>query len=70
MEKKIGLIWGDCSSPEIMTEAVKVLDRIAEKYGHNWVYTDIAMGGEAVDKYNDPLPQHELDKALAQASAL
>ncbi len=70
MEKKIGLIWGDCSSPEIMTEAVKVLDRIAEKYGHNWVYTDIAMGGEAVDKYNDPLPQHELDKALAQDSVL
>lgn len=70
MEKKIGLIWGDCSSPEIMTEAVQVLDRIAEKYGHNWVYTDIAMGGEAVDKYNDPLPQHELDKALAQDSVL
>lgn len=70
MEKKIGLIWGDCSSPEIMTEAVKVLDRIAEKYGHKWVYTDIAMGGEAVDKYNDPLPQHELDKALAQDSVL
>jgi len=70
MEKKIGLIWGDCSSPEIMTEAVKVLDRIAEKYGHTWTYTDIAMGGEAVDKYSDPLPQHELDKALAQDSVL
>lgn len=70
MEKKIGLIWGDCSSPEVMTQAVKVLDRIAEKYGHKWIYTDIAMGGEAVDKYNDPLPQHELDKALAQDSVL
>lgn len=70
MEKKIGLIWGDCSSPEIMREAVRVLDRVAEKYGHKWIYTDIAMGGEAVDKYQDPLPQHELDKALAQDSVL
>lgn len=70
MEKKIGLIWGDCSSPEVMAEAVRVLDRIAEKYGHTWVYTNILMGGEAVDKYNDPLPQQELDKALAQDSVL
>lgn len=70
MEKKIGLIWGDCSSPEIMAQAVRVLDRIAEKYGHTWVYTNILMGGEAVDKYNDPLPQQELDKALAQDSVL
>ncbi len=70
MEKNIGVIWGDCSSPEIVTEAIKVLDKIAEKYGHKWNYTNIAMGGEAVDKYNDPLPQHELDKALAQDSVL
>jgi len=70
MEKKIGLIWGDCSSPEVMTQAVRVLDRIAGKYGHKWVYTDIAMGGEAVDRYGDPLPQSELDKALNQDSVL
>ncbi len=70
MEKKIGLIWGDYSSREIMEQAVAVLQKIEEKYGHHFIYTDIAMGGEAIDKYGDPLPQHELDKANAQDSVL
>lgn len=67
--KKIGLIWGDGSSPEIMAQAKRVLDAIQDP-ANPFVYTDIAMGGEAVDKYGDPLPQHELDKALAQDSVL
>lgn len=67
--KKIGLIWGDGSSPEIMAQAKRVLDAIQDP-ADPFVYTDIAMGGEAVDKYGDPLPQHELDKALAQDSVL
>ncbi|WP_301094719.1 3-isopropylmalate dehydrogenase [Faecalibaculum rodentium] len=67
--KKIGLIWGDGSSPEIMAQAKRVLDAIQDPVDP-FVYTDIAMGGEAVDKYGDPLPQHELDKALAQDSVL
>ncbi len=70
MEKKIGLIWGDCSSKEIMEQAVNVLKRIEEKYGHHFIYTDIAMGGEAIDLYGNPLPDHELDKANAQDSVL
>lgn len=67
--KKIGLIWGDGSSPETMAQAKRVLDAIQDP-ADPFVYTDIAMGGEAVDKYGDPLPQHELDKALAQDSVL
>lgn len=70
MEKNIAVIWGDCSSPEIVTQAIRVLDRIAEKYGHKFNYTDVDMGGVAVDKYGDPLPQHELDKCLASDSVL
>jgi 3-isopropylmalate dehydrogenase len=70
MEKNVGLIWGDCSSPEIMKQAVRVLDAIAAKYGHTFHYTDIAMGGEAIDKYGHPLPDHELAKANAQDSVL
>ncbi len=65
MEKNIAVIWGDCSSPEIVKQTLRVLDQVAEKYGHTFHYTDAAMGGEAIDKYGDPLPQHELDKCLA-----
>ena len=70
MEKNIAVIWGDCSSPEIVRQALRVLDKIAAKYGHTFRYTDAAMGGEAIDKYGDPLPQHELDKCLAADSVL
>ena len=70
MEKNIAVIWGDCSSPEIVKQTLRVLDKVAEKYGHAFHYTDAAMGGEAIDKYGDPLPQHELDKCLAADSVL
>ncbi len=70
MIKEIGVIRGDCSSPEIVTQALRVLDKIAEKYGHTFHYTEIDMGGAAIDKYGDPLPQSELDKCLASDSVL
>ena len=70
MEKNIAVIWGDCSSPEIVTQAVRVLDKVAEKFGHTFTYTRAYMGGEAIDKFGDPLPQSELDKCLAADSVL
>ena len=68
--KNIGVIRGDCSSPEFVAQAIRVLDAVAEKFGHKFNYTEIKMGGDAIDTYGDPLPQHELDKALAQDSVL
>ena len=70
MKKNIALIRGDNSSPEIVAQAVRVLDRIAEKYHHEWVYTEVAMGGDAIEKYGEPLPQHELDKCLSADAVL
>ncbi len=70
MVKNIGVIRGDCSSPEIVAEALRVLDKIAEKYNHTFNYTEIDMGGAAIDKYGDPLPQSELDKCLVSDSVL
>ncbi len=70
MVKNIGVIRGDCSSPEIVAEALRVLDKIAVKYNHIFNYTEIDMGGAAIDKYGDPLPQSELDKCLASDSVL
>lgn len=64
MEKTIGVIRGDCSSREIVRETLRVLDRIAEKYGHTWNYVPVAMGGDAIDQYGSPLPDHELQKCL------
>ncbi len=41
MEKHIAVIPGDGIGPEIVKEAVKVLDVIAKKYGHRFVYTEV-----------------------------
>ena len=70
MQKNITLIYGDCSSPEIVTQAVRVLDKIAAKHGHAFTYTRAYMGGEAIDKFGDPLPASELEKCKNADSVL
>ena len=70
MEKKIAVIRGDGIGPEIVNQALKVLDKIADLYHHVFMYTDVDMGGCAIDKYGDPLPQAELDKCLFSDSVL
>ena len=70
MTRNIALIRGDGIGPEIVGQAKLVLDRVAELYGHEFVYTDVDMGGNAIDKYGDPLPQEMLDKCLASDSVL
>ena len=45
MIKKIAVIKGDGIGPEIVTEAQKVLDRVAKVYGHTFEYRDVLMGG-------------------------
>ena len=70
MNKNIALIYGDCASPEIVTQAVRVLDKITAKHGHTFTYTRAYMGGEAIDKFGDPLPASELEKCKASDSVL
>ena len=70
MNKTIAVIRGDGIGPEIVNEAIKVLDKIAEKYGHTFTYDDVDMGGIAIDKWGDPLPRAMLDKCLAADSVL
>lgn len=70
MKKNIAVIRGDGIGPEIVNEALKVLDEVAKKYNHEFVYTDVDMGGCAIDKWGNPLPQEMLDKCLASDSVL
>ncbi|MCQ2495846.1 MAG: 3-isopropylmalate dehydrogenase [Lachnospiraceae bacterium] len=70
MNKNIAVIRGDGIGPEIVNQAIKILDKVAELYGHSFSYTDVDMGGCAIDKYGDPLPQSELDKCTGADSVL
>ena len=49
MEKKIALIPGDGIGPDVVAEAVKVLDKVAEKFGHKWSYDTVTAGGCSID---------------------
>ena len=70
MVKNIAVIRGDGIGPEIVEQALKVLNKVAELYGHTFNYTDVDMGGCAIDKYGDPLPEAELKKCVESDSVL
>ena len=55
MEKNITLLKGDGIGPEIVGQAVKVLDAVAEKYGHKFNYTEVDIGGCSIDKFGVPI---------------
>ena len=70
MTKNIAVIKGDGIGPEIVTEAIKVLDKVGAKFGHTFKYTDVLMGGCAIDATGVPLPQETIDVCLASDSVL
>ena len=65
MNLNIVCIPGDGIGPEIVTEAKKVLDKVALKYNHTINYQDILMGGASIDACGEPLT----DEAIAAAKA-
>ncbi len=70
MTRNIALIRGDGIGPEIVEQALLVLNKVAALYGHTFTYTDVDMGGNAIDKWGDPLPQEMLQKCLDSDSVL
>ena len=56
MNYKIALIRGDGIGPEIINEAVRVLDRVGEKFGHTFTYVDVLLGGCATDAVGKSYP--------------
>lgn len=69
MKKKIAVLPGDGIGPEVINEAIKVLDAIAEKYGHNFNYTFGDIGAVAIDKHGVPLPTTTIE-LCTQADAI
>ena len=61
MNLKIALLPGDGIGPEVMQQAVKVLDAIAEKYEHTFTFEKALVGAIAIDKTGNPLPEETLE---------
>ena len=70
MEKTIAVIRGDGIGPEIVAQAIGVLDAVAERFGHTFKYVEAPMGGCAIDAYGVPLPDESLQTCLQADSVL
>jgi len=64
MIKKIAVILGDGIGPEVTQQSIKVLDTIAEKYGHEFNYSYCLMGAVAIDETGNPLPDETIVQCL------
>lgn len=60
MEAKIAVLPGDGIGPEVVAEAVKVLCRVAQVYGHTFEFGEGMLGGIAIDETGEPLPTETL----------
>ena len=70
MKANITLINGDGIGPEIVREAKKVLEAVSKKYNHEFIYTDIDMGGCSIDKYGVPLTDEAIEIAKSGDAVL
>lgn len=58
---KIAVIPGDGIGQEVIKQARKVLDAVSRKYNCKFEYTEVLMGGAAIDKFGEPLPQNTIN---------
>lgn len=70
MDYNIAVIKGDGVGPEIINEGIKILNKIGEKYKHNFKLTEVLGGGAAIDKVGTPLPKETLDECKKSNAVL
>lgn len=70
MKKHIVVIEGDGIGPEVTRQSVRVLDAIAEQFGHEFTYQYCLMGADAIDKTGNPLPDETIEACLSSDAIL
>ena len=61
MDMKLALVPGDGIGPDVVQQAVRVLDKIGQEYGHTLQYTTLLAGGAAIDATGSCLPQETIE---------
>ncbi len=70
MNMKICLMPGDGIGPEIVTQAVRVLEKVAAKFGHSVETQEALIGGAAIDAVGSPLPEATIAACKAADAVL
>ncbi len=70
MNFRIATIPGDGIGPEVIKETIQVLEKIGEMFTHTFTFTEVLMGGCAIDATGHPLPQETIDECKKSDSVL
>lgn len=70
MEKNIAVLAGDGIGPEVIEQSLKVLNAIADRYGHTFHYREALAGAAAIDETGDPMPSDTLEACLGSDAIL
>jgi len=70
MNYNIAVLDGDGIGPEICAGAIKVLNKVGEKFGHNFAFEHLDIGGCSIDKHGTPLTDYTVQRCLASDSVL
>ncbi|MBQ1396745.1 MAG: 3-isopropylmalate dehydrogenase [Eubacterium sp.] len=70
MQYNIAVVKGDHIGPEVVNEALKVLDKVGERFGHTFTYTEVLAGGAAIDATGNTLPQETIEICKASDAVL
>jgi len=70
MDLRIAILPGDGIGPEIMSQAIKVLNAAGEKFGHNFCYEECLVGAAAIKAVGNPFPDETLEVCLGSDAVL
>ena len=70
MKAKITVLGGDGIGPEVTGEAVRVLEAVARRYGHEFEFVEALIGGAAIDSSGSPLPPRTIDACRSSDAVL
>ena len=70
MQATIVLLPGDGIGPEIVSQAARVLTAIATRFGHTFQCPEHLIGGIAIDRTGDPLPEETISACKASQAVL
>jgi 3-isopropylmalate dehydrogenase len=70
MKARIAVLGGDGIGPEVTAEAVRVLKAVADRFGHDFEFTEALVGGAAIDASGSPLPPRTIDACRSSDAVL
>jgi 3-isopropylmalate dehydrogenase len=70
VKARIAVLGGDGIGPEVTAEAVRVLQAVAVRHGHEFEFVEALIGGAAIDASGSPLPPRTIDACRGSAAVL